>query len=65
MITGRQADPGRTRLARTAAAADLTDPARRRSVAAGWELFKRQLHMHHTAGPDGTSCRCGPARGCH
>jgi iron-sulfur cluster repair protein YtfE (RIC family) len=38
-----------TRLARTAAAADLTDPARRRSVAAGWELFKRQLHMHHTA----------------
>src|SRR5262249_37762810 len=32
-----------------AAAADLSDPARRRSVAAGWELFKRQLHMHHTA----------------
>jgi hypothetical protein len=25
------------------------DPARRRSVAAGWELFKRQLHLHHTA----------------
>ena len=38
-----------TRLARAAAAADLSDPARRRSVAAGWELFKRQLHMHHTA----------------
>jgi hypothetical protein len=38
-----------TRLARTTAAANLSDPARRRSVAAGWELFKRQLHMHHTA----------------
>ena len=38
-----------TRLARSAAAADLSDPARRRSVNAGWELFKRQLHMHHTA----------------
>jgi hypothetical protein len=38
-----------TRLARAAAAAGLSDPARRQSVAAGWELFKRQLHMHHTA----------------
>jgi hypothetical protein len=38
-----------TRLARAAAAADLSDPARRQSIAAGWELFKRQLHMHHTA----------------
>jgi hemerythrin-like domain-containing protein len=38
-----------TRLARTAASANLSDPARRQSVAAGWELFKRQLHMHHTA----------------
>ena len=38
-----------TRLARTAATADLSDPARRQSVAAGWELFKRELHMHHTA----------------
>jgi Hemerythrin HHE cation binding domain len=38
-----------TRLARAAAAADLSDPARHRSVAAGWELFKRELHMHHTA----------------
>ena len=38
-----------TRLARTASAADLSDPARRRSVAAGWDLFKRQLHLHHTA----------------
>jgi Hemerythrin HHE cation binding domain len=38
-----------TRLARAAAAADLSNPARSRSVAAGWELFKRQLHMHHTA----------------
>jgi hypothetical protein len=38
-----------TRLARAAAAADLSDPAKRRSVAAGWELFKRELHLHHTA----------------
>jgi hypothetical protein len=38
-----------TRLARTAAAAKLSDPARRQSVAAGWELFKHQLHLHHTA----------------
>jgi hypothetical protein len=38
-----------TRLVRTAAAADLSDPARRQSVAAGWELFKHQLHLHHTA----------------
>jgi Hemerythrin HHE cation binding domain len=38
-----------TRLARAAAAANLSDPARRQSVAAGWELFKHQLHLHHTA----------------
>jgi iron-sulfur cluster repair protein YtfE (RIC family) len=38
-----------TRLARAAAAADLSDPARRQSVAAGWELLKRELHLHHTA----------------
>ena len=38
-----------TRLVRAAAAADLSDPARRRSVEAGWELFKRELHLHHTA----------------
>ena len=38
-----------TRLARAAAFADLPDPARRASVLAGWELFKRQLHLHHTA----------------
>jgi hypothetical protein len=24
------------------------DPARRQSVNAGWELFKRELHLHHT-----------------
>ena len=36
------------RLARTAAAG-RSDPARRQPVTAGWELFKRQLHMHHTA----------------
>lgn len=38
-----------TRLARAAARGGLSDPARRRSVAAGWELFKRELHMHHGA----------------
>jgi hypothetical protein len=38
-----------TRLARTAAAANLSDPARRQPVAAGWELFKHQLHLHHSA----------------
>jgi Hemerythrin HHE cation binding domain len=32
-----------TRLARTAG-----DASRRESVQAGWELFKRQLHLHHT-----------------
>jgi iron-sulfur cluster repair protein YtfE (RIC family) len=29
--------------------ADLEDPARRTAVLAGWELFKAQLHHHHTA----------------
>jgi iron-sulfur cluster repair protein YtfE (RIC family) len=38
-----------TRLARTASAANLSDPAKRQSVAAGWDLFKHQLHLHHTA----------------
>jgi hypothetical protein len=37
------------RLTRAAAFADLPDPARRASVQAGWETFKRQLHLHHTA----------------
>lgn len=27
-------------------------PERQRSVAAGWELFKRQLHLHHAAEDD-------------
>ena len=38
-----------TRLARAAAAADLSDPAKRQSLAAGWKLFKHELHLHHTA----------------
>ena len=38
-----------TRLVRAAAAADLSDPARRQPVEAGGELFKHQLHLHHTA----------------
>ncbi|MGH3070600.1 MAG: hemerythrin domain-containing protein, partial [Streptosporangiaceae bacterium] len=37
------------RLARAAAAVDLSDPAKRRSVAAGWEPFEHELHLHHTA----------------
>ncbi len=36
-------------LARAAAFAELPDPRRRASVRAGWEVFKRQLHLHHTA----------------
>ncbi|MGH3166037.1 MAG: hemerythrin domain-containing protein [Trebonia sp.] len=36
-------------LARAAQFAGLPDPARRRSVAAGWGTFKRQLHAHHKA----------------
>lgn len=37
-----------TSLAR-AASGNLADPARHAPVAAGWEVFKRQLHVHHTA----------------
>ena len=39
-----------TRLARTASASTsaANDPGRRASVQAGWELFKRELHLHHT-----------------
>lgn len=37
------------RLARATEVADLADPARRASVRSGWEVFKRQLHLHHTA----------------
>jgi hypothetical protein len=36
-------------LARAAGADDLSDPAKAESVATGWAVFKRQLHMHHTA----------------
>jgi len=35
-------------LARAVPGAVLAAPARQRSVAAGWQLFKDQLHMHHT-----------------
>jgi iron-sulfur cluster repair protein YtfE (RIC family) len=37
-------------LARTASRrpAELDDPARHTAVLAGWELFKTQLHIHHT-----------------
>jgi hypothetical protein len=35
-------------LARAAAAADRADPQRREQVGRGWEVFKRQLHFHHT-----------------
>jgi len=35
-------------LARAATAADRADPARREQVGRGWEVFKRQLHFHHT-----------------
>src|SRR6266702_2356228 len=38
-------------LARTASRrpAELDDPNRRTAVQAGWELFKTELHIHHTA----------------
>jgi Hemerythrin HHE cation binding domain len=35
-------------LARAAAAADRADPQRREQVGRGWQVFKRQLHFHHT-----------------
>ena len=37
------------RLALAADFANLPDPGGRASVRAGWETFKRQLHLHHTA----------------
>jgi hypothetical protein len=36
-------------LARTASVANLADPVKARSVTAGWTVFKRQLHLHHSA----------------
>jgi hypothetical protein len=39
-------------LARAAAAPDRADPARRERVGRGWEVFKRQLHFHHTSEDD-------------
>jgi hypothetical protein len=36
-------------LARATQGPARTDPVRQRSVAAGWELFKAELHLHHTA----------------
>jgi hypothetical protein len=39
-------------LARSAQGAGRRGPDEQRSVAAGWQLFKRQLHLHHTAEDD-------------
>jgi hypothetical protein len=36
-------------LARATTSSDRQDPARRAAIQAGWETFKRQLHVHHTA----------------
>jgi hemerythrin-like domain-containing protein len=36
-------------LARAARDTAQASPAKRQSVAAGWDTFKRQLHLHHTA----------------
>lgn len=41
-----------TSLVRAAQDPGRHSPDRQRSVAAGWELFKRQLHLHHTAEDD-------------
>ena len=35
-------------LARAASAADRAGPQRREQVGRGWQVFKRQLHFHHT-----------------
>jgi hypothetical protein len=40
------------RLARATASPHHPDPARRAAIEAGWETFKRQLHLHHTAEDD-------------
>jgi iron-sulfur cluster repair protein YtfE (RIC family) len=37
------------RLARAASSAGPLDPAHHDAVRAGWETFKHQLHLHHTA----------------
>jgi hemerythrin-like domain-containing protein len=37
------------RLARATAFVSLPDPGRHAALMAGWETFKRQLHLHHTA----------------
>lgn len=37
------------RLARAAASPARQDPPRRAAIHAGWETFKRQLHLHHSA----------------
>lgn len=39
-------------LARAAQGSGRRGPERQRAVAAGWELFKRQLHLHHAAEDD-------------
>lgn len=36
-------------LARATTSPGRSDPARRAAIQAGWETFKRQLHLHHTA----------------
>jgi iron-sulfur cluster repair protein YtfE (RIC family) len=40
------------RLARATAPPYRPDPARHAAIQAGWETFKRQLHIHHTAEDD-------------
>jgi iron-sulfur cluster repair protein YtfE (RIC family) len=39
-------------LARTATRQTLADPVRRVTIGAGWEMFKRQLLLHHRAEDD-------------
>lgn len=39
-------------LARTVREPGRRSPDRQQSIAAGWELFKRQLHIHHSAEDD-------------
>lgn len=39
-------------LARAASFTDLADPARQQSVRNGWQVLKRQMHIHHTVEDD-------------
>jgi iron-sulfur cluster repair protein YtfE (RIC family) len=41
-----------TKMARAATPANLRDPGKRESINNGWEIFKHQLHLHHSGEDD-------------